>query len=184
MPFQPMSLSEILVENSTFTSRGTLIKRLVKELGWPNRCMIEGCPNPDPEWNGKPLTLQLDHINGVNNDHRIENLRIICPNCHTQTETFCGKKAKGSKYKKIRTSTSINPVVLSRIKELAPQARLARHQHQEDDAKVIASRELDGLLLELSKEGYTYNVLSDITGIKIHSVRSRVIKAEARATGI
>ncbi len=40
------------------------------------------------EWNGKPLTLQIDHISGDNKDNRIENLRLICPNCHTQTDTW------------------------------------------------------------------------------------------------
>lgn len=44
------------------------------------------------EWNGKHLSLQLDHINGIFNDHRIENLRLLCPNCHSQTETFAGKR--------------------------------------------------------------------------------------------
>jgi len=40
------------------------------------------------EYNGKPITLQLDHINGVNTDHRKENLRWLCPNCHSQTDTW------------------------------------------------------------------------------------------------
>lgn len=44
-----------------------------------------------PEWNGKPLTLQLDHINGDSRDHRVENLQLLCPNCHTQTDTFAGR---------------------------------------------------------------------------------------------
>jgi len=44
-----------------------------------------------PSWNDKSLTLQLDHINGVNTDNRLENLRILCPNCHSQTDTWCGK---------------------------------------------------------------------------------------------
>jgi 5-methylcytosine-specific restriction endonuclease McrA len=43
------------------------------------------------EWNNLPLSLQLDHINGVNNDHRLENLRFLCPNCHSQTDTYSGK---------------------------------------------------------------------------------------------
>jgi hypothetical protein len=40
------------------------------------------------EWNGKPIILDLDHINGINNDHRKSNLRYLCPNCHSQTNTF------------------------------------------------------------------------------------------------
>lgn len=43
------------------------------------------------EWQGKTLSLHLDHINGVNNDNRLENLRLLCPNCHSLTETYCGK---------------------------------------------------------------------------------------------
>ena len=42
-------------------------------------------------WNDKKLSLQLDHINGDNSDNRLENLRFLCPNCHTQTETYCSK---------------------------------------------------------------------------------------------
>jgi 5-methylcytosine-specific restriction endonuclease McrA len=45
-------------------------------------------------WLGQPLSLHLDHINGVANDHRIENLRILCPNCHSQTETFAGRNVR------------------------------------------------------------------------------------------
>lgn len=47
-----------------------------------------------PEWNGKPLSLRLDHINGINNDHRLENLRFVCPNCDSQLPTFCWKNVK------------------------------------------------------------------------------------------
>ena len=47
-----------------------------------------------PEWNGKKLTLQLEHINGIYNDNRLENLIILCPNCHSQTETYAGGSLK------------------------------------------------------------------------------------------
>lgn len=46
-----------------------------------------------PVWNGLPLTLQVDHINGDNTDDRLENLRILCPNCHTQTDTWGGRNS-------------------------------------------------------------------------------------------
>lgn len=44
----------------------------------------------EPEWEGKSLTLQLDHINGNSTDNRLENVRFLCPNCHSQTENFGG----------------------------------------------------------------------------------------------
>lgn len=43
------------------------------------------------EWLGKELSLHIDHINGINNDNRLENLRFLCPNCHSQTDTYAGK---------------------------------------------------------------------------------------------
>ena len=65
-----------------------LKKRLVKEGILEYNC--SSCGMKD-EWNDKPITLQLDHINGVNNDHRLDNLRLLCPNCHSQTDTWCGR---------------------------------------------------------------------------------------------
>lgn len=46
------------------------------------------------EWRGRRLSLHLDHVNGVHNDHRLENLRLLCPNCHSQTETYGGRNVR------------------------------------------------------------------------------------------
>lgn len=54
----------------------------------------------ESSWNNKPLTLQLDHIDGNSDNNRLTNLRLLCPNCHTQTETF-GSKGHGKRYNKI-----------------------------------------------------------------------------------
>lgn len=84
------SLDEILVENSTYANISRLKERLIKEGRLKYQC--ENCGIA--EWLGQPLSLHLDHKNGKNNDHRIENLRFLCPNCHSQTDTYAGKNKK------------------------------------------------------------------------------------------
>lgn len=86
------TLEDVLIVNSPYTNISKLKKRLVQEGVLEYLCAV--CSNPG-EWMGKQLVLQLDHVNGIYNDHRIENLRFLCPNCHSQTETFSGRN-KGS----------------------------------------------------------------------------------------
>jgi len=83
-------LTEVLISNSTY-NRSHLKARLLKEGILKNICAI--C-SQIPEWNGKPLSLQLDHINGISNDNRLINLRIICPHCHSQSDNFAGRNKK------------------------------------------------------------------------------------------
>ena len=81
-------LYEVLIENSTYTNIHYLKTRIISEMLLDYKCSI--CGN-NGVWMGKTLSLHLDHINGKNNDHRIENLRFLCPNCHSQTPTYSGK---------------------------------------------------------------------------------------------
>ena len=71
-------------------ARTVLRKTIIRENLIPYKCAICGIT----EWNGKTLSLELDHINGENNDNRLENLRFLCPNCHSQTDTFKGRNKK------------------------------------------------------------------------------------------
>lgn len=77
-------LESVMVENSTY-ARGPLKKRIMAEELIPYVC---DCCGIGPEWCGKPMPLILDHINGVNNDNRLENLRFVCSNCDTQLDTY------------------------------------------------------------------------------------------------
>lgn len=79
-----------LVKNSNCKSN-FLKKRLLKEGFLEEKCNECGL---EKIWNGKDITLQLDHINGDSADNRLSNIRILCPNCHSQTKTFSGKNVK------------------------------------------------------------------------------------------
>lgn len=74
---------DILKENCKH-QRTVLRRYVIKNNLIPYKCAICGCT----EWQGRTLSLELDHINGINNDNRLENLRFLCPNCHSQTSTY------------------------------------------------------------------------------------------------
>ena len=86
-----IDLKDILVENSTYTYTTTLKNRLYKEGLKEKTCELCG---QGEEWNGNHMSLILDHINGFPNDNRIDNLRIVCPNCNATLDTHCGKNIK------------------------------------------------------------------------------------------
>lgn len=81
-------LNEILVKNSKYTNRTRLKIRLYSEGLKEKKCDMCG---QTEIWFGKKISLILDHINGINNDNRLENLRIICPNCNATLDTHCSK---------------------------------------------------------------------------------------------
>jgi len=88
--FEIKSNDYYFVENSK-ADRSFIKNKIIKDNLKEYRCEI--C-NLDPNWCGKELSLHLDHINGINNDNRLDNLRFLCPNCHSQTPTYSGKSKR------------------------------------------------------------------------------------------
>lgn len=82
----PRPLEELLVDGRLLQTN-RLKKRLMADGLKQDRCEI--CLRDS--WNGRPIPLELDHINGRRDDNRLANLRILCPNCHAQTDTYRGR---------------------------------------------------------------------------------------------
>jgi hypothetical protein len=80
--------NEILFQEDSKHSPKSVRRRLIKDKLLPYVCADCGMA---PEWNGKAITLVMDHINGKSDDHRLTNLRWLCPNCNSQQPTFCGR---------------------------------------------------------------------------------------------
>jgi len=82
-----LPLAAVLVEGSTY-HRGHLKRRLLEQGLKRPECEMCG---QGEVWHGRRMSMVLDHINGVHDDHRLENLRILCPNCNATLDTHCGK---------------------------------------------------------------------------------------------
>lgn len=109
------SNEEIFVQDSNASAsyvRSLIFKKNLLEYKC-QICLIQ------PVWNGRQLNFQLDHINGDRKDHRLDNLRWICPNCHSQTDTFCSRNSSFSSKKKVTDEELINALNESKNKRQA-----------------------------------------------------------------
>jgi hypothetical protein len=147
-------LTELMVVDSSYC-RGSLKRRLLREGIKQNKCELCGF---EGDWQGKPIVMILDHINGINNDNRLENLRMVCPMCNSQLDTFCGKASKTIEKNKCEECGA----------EIAKRARLCLKCHNKTQAKSVNTRKVERppyevLRKEIEEMGYVgcgrkYNV--------------------------
>lgn len=119
-----LTKEELLCENSKH-SRSVVRKYIMRNNLIPYKC---SCCGNEGEWLNKPLSLQLDHINGNCSDHRLENLRWLCPNCHVQTSTH-GNKNDAYSSTRITKQYNITPelrgLIIDKYKELGSQQKVS-----------------------------------------------------------
>lgn len=156
------STNDILVENSTYIGTSNLKKRLINEGLLKEECYECGIT----EWRDKKLSLQLDHKNGNNRDNRIENLRILCPNCHSQTTTYC----RGTRTKKIYICSDCG-------NEVTTKSNLCRSCNGKRKSKTnslckITWIETSELIKMVNKYGYTE--VGKLLGVSDNAVRKRI----------
>ena len=118
------NVDKILCENSPHT-RAVIRRFVLKNNLIPYKC---SCCGNEGMWLDKPLSLQLDHINGNCSDHRLENLRWLCPNCHVQTSTH---RSKNEAYASTRIAKQYNitpelrELIIDKYKELGSQQKVS-----------------------------------------------------------
>jgi predicted RNA-binding Zn-ribbon protein involved in translation (DUF1610 family) len=87
--------NDAIFKENSYYSNELIKKRIVKDDLLEYKCSKCGIDS----WQGEPIVLELDHINGINIDNRLSNLRYLCPNCHSQTDTYCGRNKNSGKIK-------------------------------------------------------------------------------------
>ena len=151
---QPIARSEenIFIENSTADQK-TLRKWYRKGKYSEYKCAICG---QEPIWQGKELTLILDHINGFNRDDRLENLRWVCPNCNQQLDTTNGKNINHGNHT-INTCVDCGKVITAK----AQRCSVCEHKYRTSDkVEGITRAELKNLIhtTPFTTIGKMYNV--------------------------
>ena len=160
-------LSELLREGIPCKSK-TLKSRLVRERPLTETCSLCGL---EPIWHGKHLQLHLDHINGQHLDNRLENLRLLCPNCHSQTATYAGRKSESGRISHRQTPCSS----CGQLKPNNGKQRVCAQCSQFARRKVERPN-LETIRQEVEKLGYTGT--GRIYGVSDNAVRKWLASEE------
>ena len=176
-----LPLEQVLIKDSEY-NRTKLKERLVKEGLKEYKCECCGIT----EWNNKPISLQLHHINGIHNDNRLSNLQFLCPNCHSQTENFSGTKGKGTAI--IRKAESLSKenidLIMNTVREVGIVEARKKLSFRNSLINSVVKNHRDTIVMidlkgnekEFSTTVEAANYLTTITGKEIENIRSGISK--------
>ncbi len=137
----------MFVEHSNVCT-AVIKRRIIKDALLPYEC--SKCHNKG-QWEGQRLSLQLDHKNGVTNDNRMLNLRFLCPNCHSQTETFCSKNRIKKSKEITKACIGCNTEFISKYSLYCGECRWERNSRYR---KVKDRPSVEVLTEEINKNGF------------------------------
>ena len=147
---------EDYLNNSKPIKTAKLKEKLIKEGIKENKCELCGIS----EWNNKPIICQLHHIDGNSNNNKLENLQILCPNCHSQTDNFCG--AANRNKTNLNRCLSCNTPITSSTRFCSKCSHMNRRK--------IKRPEKEELLLKL-KEFKSISAIGNHYGVSDNSIR-------------
>jgi DNA-directed RNA polymerase subunit RPC12/RpoP len=153
---------EIFIENSPVDQR-TLRQHYKNGNYTEYKCSICG---QEPFWNGKELSLTLDHINGNNHDDRLENLRWVCPNCDRQLDTYGSKNIK-PKEKEVNYCLDCGAVILKSSTRCKTCAAAAKSK----SVNAVSREDLKKLI-----RTQPFTKLGEIFGVSDNAIRKWCIK--------
>lgn len=167
------TLDEILVENSPYENIWSLKKKLIANGLLNYACEV--CGNTG-EWCGKPLVLQLHHKNGNHRDHRLNNLCFLCPNCHTQTDTFSNRNSEKYlmqlKPKKIRVVKELHKCKICGI-TISSKAQYCKKCSARLRAPIVRRFEIDRDTLKGLIRNTPFTTIAKQFGVSDQAIRKR-----------
>ena len=105
---QKVPMEDIFSNKYIYHSSSNLLRRLIDEGYKEYKCECCGIT----EWNNKPISLQLEHVDGNHFNNALDNLKVLCPNCHSQTDTFAGRNVDHSESKRRKRIKEVREKIL------------------------------------------------------------------------